>query len=229
MKILSKIILLILAYLVIIWRTISWYEADKELKYPFASVKTGGKIENVLKILETCNYLSYQITDVNIERELNIYSNHNLRSSSRIVCFKNSEVLSNTYLERYNLAQISAWTAIILLFSLIIIHLAAFFEIPIKFFVLGSNFSKAPSQLRFKSMLILFVYIFGIIFMLDRVNVIQAIGLTQIPEMVAMFFAVLFCANAFRGILSKNKWEINLHTSLSFIISSCFVGVALNS
>lgn len=85
----------------------------------------------------------------------------------------------------------------------------------------GGKYEILPTNLRVMSLIAVGIFSFGIINVLERVNILTLFNNELLTTIVVWIFAVYLTLNTLMNVASKSQWEKRIMTPISFVIAVC--------
>ena len=91
----------------------------------------------------------------------------------------------------------------------------------------GGKYEKLPTNLRIASLIVVGIFVFAIIIVLERAEIITIFNNDLLTVIVIWILAGYSSLNVLMNAVSKSKWEKRIMTPLSLIIAICCFIIAI--
>ncbi|MFX0031020.1 MAG: hypothetical protein ACFE8B_17530 [Candidatus Hermodarchaeota archaeon] len=117
---------------------------------------------------------------------------------------------------------------LIILFSIMSVFQALLaIGLPFGHLAYGGKYKKLPTNLRIMSVVAIGIFIFGIIAVLERVELINIFNNPVVSLVTVWILAGYSTLNVLMNIMSRNKWEKRIMTPVAITIATCCYLVAI--
>ena len=116
---------------------------------------------------------------------------------------------------------IAAIIACVLFFLLSIFQVLLAIGLPFGRAAYGGKYETLPKNLRIMSLIAVGIFVFGIIIVLERAEIITILNNVILTGIVVWIFAVYLTLNTLMNAASKSKWEKLIMTPISLVIAVC--------
>ena len=117
--------------------------------------------------------------------------------------------------------MIAAMIACVLFASMSIFQLLLALGLPLGRAAYGGKYEKLPNKLRIMSLIAVGIFVFGIIIVLERAEIITVLNNVMLTAIVIWIFAVYSTLNTLMNAVSKSQWEKRIMTPISLVIAVC--------
>lgn len=202
-----------------------WFEAEKEVRILCSMFRAGQPEQAVTRTLDTGNFLEYRPVTFEGVKEIIVDAPQTMGSSRCMVRFgDDSLVVSSSYTQSFNLQKAAAWLAVAGFAGMVVFQLLLAVGLPIGHLAWGGRHSKLPMYLRLVSTLSAFLFIYGIIMVLERAQIIQLLDAPGVPSTSVWILAALFGLSIIGNLNSESDTERKIMTPVATLLCwSCIV------
>ena len=217
MKLFAKLTFLLAILSVLAGATFSWFESRKELEILCHSFQTGQRLSDVIRTLETGEYLSYDRASGSFG-VMRVDSRYNLGTSSCTVSASDGRVVASEFRETVQLNQIALSIAVGGLLGLIAVQILLAAGASLGRFAWGGRFERLPVGLRVGSLLSGAVLLFGLVCLLERAGVIDWIQIPDLVEGTILLVTLILGLSSVANSISPSKIERRVMTPVAILL-----------
>lgn len=221
----TKVIGVLIPFLIFVAGVIYWFEAEKEVRILCSIFEEGQPSEGVISTLETGNLLMYSSGP----KMIYVDSFYTLATSSCTVTLSDdSKVIEAVYEQTFRLEKAAGWIGVILTFLLFCFQCLLAAGLPLGEYAWGGFHKELPKSLRIGSLVSTFILIFAALALLSASKILQLL-----PEALSAYtviaFMVLFALSIVGNLNSNSQKEKRIMTPVATTLFCCYFIVSINA
>ena len=186
-----------------VWVAISWMEAEKEVRILCGQFVPGTELHDVIRQLETGNYLQYTVRNDVEGQSITFDSFYNLRTTRCSVGLEAQVVRYRRY-HAPTIAQSAAYVATAGFTGLALFQLLLALGAPLGHLAWGGRHRRLPPHLRVGSLAAIGILAFGAVCVLEQAGVVHGLGRPVVARTAVWVLVGLFTLSTAGNLASRS-------------------------